>query len=130
MTNVFSAEEKEDLVEAIKAIRKSILWKEGKGQAHLEKRRKMGHISQSASLEDYGRIIAQLVRGNNVLYLYEFSGRTFYAVRGFFNGKEWLVIYGAGGLMETAFPPDDMDDYLYRRGFVLIGPIKEVLTWI
>lgn len=31
--------------------------------------------------------------------------------------------------METAFPPEDMDDYLGKRGFILIGTIKDVLEW-
>lgn len=42
---------------------------------------------------------------------------------------EWLVIFGSGGVMETAFPPRDIDDYLYRRGFVRVGIIEEVLKW-
>ncbi len=128
--HLFSAQEKKDLVGAIKSIRQRIMWKKGKGQAHLVKRRNMGHILPKTSLDDYEMIISQVVRGNNILYLYEFSGRHYYAIRGFFETSEWLVIYGPGGLMETAFPPDDMDDYLYRRGFVLIGPLEEILTWI
>ena len=31
--------------------------------------------------------------------------------------------------METAFPPRDIDDYLDRRGFVLLDIIEEVLKW-
>ena len=129
MIQLFSVQEKEDLVGSVQSIRQKILWKKGKKHAHLIKRRKMGHISTTASLDDYEMIISQLVHGNNVLYLYEFGEKHFYAVRGFFESKEWLVIFGSGGLMETAFPPDDMDDYLYRRGFVLIGPLEEILTW-
>ena len=45
------------------------------------------------------------------------------------HNREWLVIFGGGGLMETAFPPEDMDDYIERRGFVLLGRIDEVLKW-
>ena len=37
------------------------------------------------------------------------------------HNREWLVIFGGDGLMETAFPPEDMDDYIERRGFVLLG---------
>jgi len=44
-------------------------------------------------------------------------------------GKEWLVIFGAGGVMETAFPPENIDDYLEHRGFVPLGRIEEVLKW-
>ena len=43
--------------------------------------------------------------------------------------KEWLVIFGAGGVMETAFPPGNIDDYLEHRGFVPLGRIEEVLKW-
>ncbi len=31
--------------------------------------------------------------------------------------------------METAFPPEDTDDYLERRGFVFLGRLGEVLKW-
>jgi len=43
--------------------------------------------------------------------------------------SEWLVIYGPKGVMETAFPPEDIDEYLNKRGFIFIGQIKEVLQW-
>jgi hypothetical protein len=90
----------------------------------------MGHISPSASLLDYEEIIRDLV-GNksNILYIYEWKVADFYAVRGFVQEREWLVIFGINGLMETAFPPEDMDAYLNKRGLVLIGSIKEVLQW-
>jgi hypothetical protein len=41
----------------------------------------------------------------------------------------WLVIFGSNGLMETAFPPVDLEDYLERRGFILLGKVEEVLRW-
>ena len=31
--------------------------------------------------------------------------------------------------METAFPPENIDDYLVRRGFIFLGYIEEVLKW-
>ncbi len=40
-----------------------------------------------------------------------------------------LSFRGGGGLMETAFPPVDMDDYIERRGFILLERIEEVLEW-
>ena len=52
-----------------------------------------------------------------------------YAVRGFLEEKEWLVIFGTGGVMETAFPPENIDHYLGHRGFVPLGRIEEVLKW-
>jgi len=44
-------------------------------------------------------------------YMSEFSGDHYYVARGVTQNREWLVIFGGGGLMETAFPPEDMDDY-------------------
>ena len=40
----------------------------------------------------------------------------------------WLVISTREGVVETAFPPDAVDDYLNKRGFVLTGTIREVLA--
>ena len=90
----------------------------------------MGHISVSATIMDYNNIIADVVKNdNNILYVYEFKTCNWYAVRGFAQESEWLVIYGPNGIMETAFPPEDIDDYLNKRGFIFIGQIKEILQW-
>ena len=51
----------------------------------------------------------------------------YYAVRGLVGRTEWLVISTKEGVVETAFPPDDMADYLRKRGFALIGTIREML---
>lgn len=122
--------EQQRLFEALRCIRKSIQWKSGKDVVHLKKRQRMNHIPLSATLLDYETIIIDLVNDPfSILYLYEFGEATFYGIRGFVKEREWLVIFGEGGIMETAFPPEDMDDYLGKRGFTLIGTIKDVLEW-
>ena len=70
-----------------------------------------------------------LANRGNAVYLYVFGEIHYYAVRGVAYKKEWLVIFGERGLMETAFPPEDIDDYLERRGFILLDRIEEVLKW-
>jgi len=125
-----SSEEQKQLIEALNSICQSIQWKTGKESVHLKKRQRMGHLSSSASLHDYEKIISGLVTdNNNILYLYEFRGSYYYAVRGFDGETEWLVIFGPDGIMETAFPPENMDEYLNKRGFLFMGKIKEVLKW-
>lgn len=37
-------------------------------------------------------------------------------------------MFGVGGIMETAFPPEDMDAYLAKRKFVRLGSVKEFAT--
>jgi len=31
--------------------------------------------------------------------------------------------------METAFPPQNIDEYLERRGFIFLGRVKAILQW-
>ena len=129
-SDLLSHGEKLRIVEALETIRKQVSWKPSKNVEHLNKRKRMRHLATSASMQDYDRIILDIVKDiRNVIYLYEFRGVHYYAVRGYFADREWLILFGAGGLMETAFPPQDMDEYLERRGFVLLGRIEEVLGW-
>lgn len=127
---VLAEEELVALVQSLRAIRNEVRWKPGKDISHLAKRQRMKHLSVSSSLADYEQIIYDTVRnGQNIVYSYEFSGTYYYAVRGFVSDHEWLVLFGQGGVMETAFPPENMDEYLERRGFTLLGSVMEVLQW-
>jgi len=114
---------------AIRVLRQRVQWKPGKAAAHLEKRKTMGHLSPESSVEDYNGVIQDLAREEKPhVYLYRFGSERYYAVRGAVSGAEWLAIATKEGIMETAFPPDKTDEYLNKRGFVLIGTIQEVLT--
>ncbi len=89
----------------------------------------MKHMS--GNLANYEQIIYDILRNvKNIVYLYDFMGTHYYAVRGFTARNEWLVIFGRDGLMETAFPPENIDEYLEHRGFVFLGRIEEILQWI
>lgn len=122
--------ERVKLLDAVQKLRKKVQWKPGKDAVHLKKRQGMQHLSSSATLVDYEKIVYTLIRAEeNTLYLYDFRGTHYYAARGFTQNREWLVIFGQGGVMETAFPPEDTDDYLERRGFVFLGRLGEVLKW-
>jgi len=110
---ILSHDEKRQVVEALQAIRKKVSWKSGKDQVHRAKRQRMGHLLPTASISDYEQVLFDIVGDdNNVVYLYQFGKDHYYGVRGFSEAREWLIIFGAGGVMETAFPPEDMDEYL------------------
>lgn len=88
----------------------------------------MGHLSPEASLADYNSLIRKLIEdGSNLVYLYIFATKHYYAVRGKVKDADWLVIFGKDGVMETAFPPWDIDNYIESRGFRLLGKVKEVI---
>lgn len=128
---VLSDEERVTLVHALRAIRNKVRWKPGKDIIHLKKRQRMKHLSISAPIADYEQLIYDIVRnGDNIVYFYDFSGSHYYAIRGLAPDDEWLVLFGQGGVMETAFPPENMDEYLERRGFMFLGRVEEILEWI
>lgn len=114
---------------ALRAIRRHVRWKQGKAAAHLEKRKDLGHLPAEYSVEKYNELIQALVQGvEHRVYFYRFGSKRYYAVRGTVRDTEWLVIATKEGVIETAFPPDAIDDYLSRRGFILIGTIQEVFA--
>lgn len=127
---ILSSEELASLIHGIYRVREKIHWKTGKDLVHLNKRRRMGHLPPSASMVEYEQLIGELVKnGQNAVYFYQVGGDHYYAVRGLAHNRQWLVIFGKGGLMETAFPPENVDDYIERRGFILLGRVEEVLKW-
>lgn len=112
---------------ALKVLEQHVLWKPGKAVGHLEKRKRMGHLAANVSLEEYNGLIQALLRErSNQVYLYRFDSERYYAIRGRERDVEWLIIVTRAGIIETAFPPDAIEEYLYRRGFVAIGTIREV----
>jgi len=127
---VLSAKEHARLGLALQNIRKKVRWKPGKCVTHFKKRQRMQHLPPSSSLSDYDELIYNVIRSpDHCIYFYEFRGLHYYGIRGLVDQREWLVIFGESGILETAFPPDDMDEYLRSRGFVFIGRVSEVLAW-
>lgn len=69
---ILSPMELERLIDALRGLREKVGWKSGKDSVHLNKRRRMGHLAQNATLTEYAMIISELVHnGENAVYLYE-----------------------------------------------------------
>ena len=120
---------RQEAATVLKALRRRVRWKPGKAASHLEKRKGRGHLPAGSSAEDYNGVIQALVQeAEHRVYLYRFGSERYYAVRGTVRDTEWLVISTKDGVIETAFPPDAIDEYLSRRGFVLIGMVLEMLV--
>jgi len=48
-------------------------------------------------------------------------------VRGKIKEKEWIVILSKEGIIETAFPPQKIEEYLSKRNAALLGKIGEIV---
>ena len=104
--------------EAIRTLRPLVRWKPKKDEQHVAKRKAMGHLPDEATLNDYNEIIrAILGQANALVYRYPFGSVDYYAVTGEVEGAAWLVIFSADGIIETAFPPKDLADYLGGGAF-------------
>jgi hypothetical protein len=117
-----------EVVVALRQLHAQPRWKLGRGVAHLRKRQRRGHLSAHATMDTYNQLIRNLVHApNSLVYRYPVPGRTYYAVRGLVFEQEWLVIFDRHGVLETAFPPNDMDSYIHAQGFEYMGTVEEVL---
>ena len=117
-----------DIAIATRALRVRVRWKPGKDVRRLEKRKRCGHLPPEFSLAQYNRLIATiLLSDESLVYLYQVAGVRYGAVRSTYEGREWLVIFGLDGVMETAFPPRKIEQYIKRHNFLLRGEIGEVL---
>jgi hypothetical protein len=95
---------------AISKLRKAVYWKAGKDIQHLQKRKALGHLPQDYRSEDYSRLIRGVVQGlENHVYLYEFGSQRYYMITGKIKERQWAVIFSAEGIIETAFPPQDVE---------------------
>ena len=113
---------------AVSRLRVAVYWKPGKDIQHLEKRKALGHLPQDCQIKDYNKLISELVQGlENEVYLYEFGSQRYYMLRGKIKEKEWVVIFSMEGIIETAFPPQNVEEYLSKRNASLLGKVEEIV---
>jgi hypothetical protein len=116
-------------VAAVLALRSRLRWKPGKDIQHLEKRIRVGHLPVGTTLDEYNRIISEILRhSDSAIYHYPFDGDDYFGVVGNAGEIPWLIILSATGMMETAFPPKDLVNYLQRRNFIYLGKMSEMIS--
>jgi hypothetical protein len=109
-------------------IQASIQWKPGKDIQHLKTRIHYGHLPGSATLIDYEAIIAHIVGDKTaVVYVYAWTQSIYPTIVANYQNRQWLVMFGLNGVMETAFPPTKPDEYLADPRFRYIGTVQELL---
>ncbi|WP_423800705.1 hypothetical protein [Neobacillus sp. SAB-20_R2A] len=106
-------------------------WKPGKEYYHLLKRKKRRHIPLDWELQDYNRLIMNILNDKeNDIYIYFKEGflQNYFI---FADGNAWIVIIGEDGIIDTAMIADNYFNYLDEaKGYSYIGKIKEVWqTW-
>jgi hypothetical protein len=115
-------------VAAILLLRSRARWKTGKDLQHLEKRIRVGHLPAGTTIDQYNHIVDELLhQPDSFVYHYPYRDADYFGVVGEIDNTSWLLILSATGMMETAFPPKDLADYLKRRGFIYLGKMSEMI---
>jgi len=119
---------KQEVSSAIESIRRQVVWKPGKGRQHLVKRQAMNHLPADSTLADYNQLIQSVAsEDTHEVYRYVFGQDYYYGIVGDALNTKWLILFNPKGIMETAFPPDDLQAYLNKRGFEHLGKVSEFL---
>lgn len=122
-----SAKIKTDMIDKAEYIRKQVLdngpsWKAEKLEEHVITRKKLGHIPDNWTAEEYnGKILDILNNDTTEVYFYHLPGfdQTYFV----YGLPNWVVIIGENGVMETAFIVDRVpyNDYLATtKGYIRI----------
>jgi hypothetical protein len=113
---------------AVQMVRHHVRWKPGKDVQHLDKRIRRGHLQPGTGLDQYNQLIQKVLTApESNVYHYPFGQADYFSVTNEIEGKPWLVLISAKGIMETAFPPDDMQDYIVQSKYVFLGKLKELI---
>ncbi|WNZ45814.1 hypothetical protein Q2T42_28910 [Leptolyngbya boryana CZ1] len=127
MAQTLSEAFKNSLIAAIDRTRNQITWKPGKAEPHLAKRIRLKHLPATSSLSDYeSRIIHILNRLDASVYIYEFNEIIYPTVVAQVDSDIWLVMITMNGVLETAFPPDNPEEYLSNPNFSYVGQLGEL----
>jgi len=116
---------KTQIIKAIKLAQNRLIWKPGKDIKHLTKRIQLRHLSPNTTLAEYERLIYQVFNQPKAqLYLFQWGSTVYPTVVAIVENRLWLVMIGLDGVMETAFPPTDPDDYLADPAYFYVDLLE------
>jgi hypothetical protein len=114
---------------AIRLVQSGMRWKPGKDIQHLRRRIDLGHLPHGATVDEYQAIIAAVINGPLAdVFVYSWDDMLYPTVVAEYGERYWLVMFSLSGVMETAFPPDDPEDYLSDPRFRRLGALRELLS--
>jgi hypothetical protein len=110
------------ITEAVQRAQAKIYWKPSKDIQHLTKRIRLGHLPAGATLAEYETVITAVLNDSEAkVYLFLYENIPYPTLVTTVENKDWLVMIGMDGVIETAFPPNNTETYLADPAFVYVG---------
>lgn len=115
-----------EVVKILCGLRDGVTWRPGKEIEHLERRIAYGHLPKGTSLLAYRDLIKGVVaRGDARVYAYRHGEVVYAAAVADVAGRDWLVMAGPDGTMETAFAIE-RQGYLDGERWEFLGTIADL----
>lgn len=95
------------------------------GQRHLEKRQRRNELSKEWILQDYNKLILNIM--NDVdsdvhLYFLSLFEQEYFC----FDNGEWIVIVGKDGVIDTCMKGKPQNYFINNPGYTYPGKVKDV----
>ena len=115
------------IVDAVRRLRQGVRWKSGKDTQHLAKRIELGHLLVGTTLAEYEAIVIRVISTPTAeVFVYRWGEVLYPTVVAEVEGARWLVMVGLDSVMETAFPPEDLETYLANLRFQRLETLEEL----
>ena len=115
------------IVDAVRRLRQGVRWKSGKDTQHLAKRIELGHLLVGTTLAEYEAIVIRVISTPTAeVFVYRWGEALYPTLVAEVKGARWLVMVVLDSVMETAFPPEDLETYLANLRFQRLGTLEEL----
>ena len=116
------------LTNAVRLAQARRLWKPGRAEWHLRKRKSREHLPLEATLADYERFIQAIVDdGTAKVYIYQENDEPYIAISSLIGEQLWLVIFDSNGILETAFVVKNPASYLGKPEFTFVDILDNLV---
>ncbi|NUO80274.1 hypothetical protein HUU05_09380 [candidate division KSB1 bacterium] len=80
-------------------------------------------------MAQYNQLIQKILNEpSSEVYHYAFGQADYFSITHAVESRPWLVLINAKGMMETALPPDDLQEYISKNKHVLLGKLQEIVS--
>ncbi|NWK70664.1 hypothetical protein HWX41_16675 [Bacillus paramycoides] len=90
---------------------KPFFWDEKNAKKHLKERRDRKHLSRNATMDDYNKIIVEILTDSPHMGLHEEEDKYVFGSRNVNNGERWIVILTSERKVVTAYKSDTEDQF-------------------